>query len=247
MVKIYIFELELPVRDKDKIFLLSELDSSEIKILPNQRGKNFEISLIGQILTKKIVSNETLISKKDILIGKTILGKPIIKRPSGLSLDISISHSGSYLVVGICDSGKIGVDIEILKDLNFGDVRNCLSVSEEKYINSGKEVKQKLENFYEIWTRKESYLKTLGIGLQRPLPITQFSPSHIKPIDEIRHNNQPYYLSTLKEGSFILSVCTTQRQTEHNQIYTKLTPDRLWSFVTDHKLVSSNVQNRQGN
>lgn len=246
MVKIYIFEFELPIRDKDKTFLLSELDSSEIKILPNQRGKNFELSLIGHVLTKKIVSDETHISKKDILIGKTVLGKPIIKRPSGLSLDINISHSGSCLVIGICDSGKIGVDIEILKDLNFGDFKNCLSVSEEKYINSGKEVKQKLENFYEIWTRKESYSKTLGIGLQRPLPITQFSPS-LKPRDEIKHNNQQYYLSTLKEDSFILSVCTTQRQTEHNQIYTKLTPDRLWSFVTDHKLASSNVQNRQGN
>lgn len=234
MVKIYIFELTTPICDKDKSFFLSELDSSEIKILPGLRSKNFEFSLIGHILTKKIVSNETLISKKDILIGKTELGKPIIKRPSGLNLDISISHSGSYLVVGICDIGKIGVDIEILKDLNFGDFRNCLSVSEEKYINSGKEFKQRLENFYEIWTRKESCSKTLGIGLQRPLSITQFSPGHIKPRDEIRHNNQQYYILTLKEDRFILSVCTTHRQTKYNQIYTKLTPDRLLSFVTDN-------------
>ena len=93
MVKIYIFELTLSICDKDRSLFLSELDSSEIKILPGLRSKNFEFSLIGHILTKKIVSNETLISKKDILIGKTELGKPIIKRPSGLNLDISISHS----------------------------------------------------------------------------------------------------------------------------------------------------------
>lgn len=152
MVKIYIFEFTTPICDKDTSLFLSELNSSEIKILPNQRGKDFELSLIGHILTKKIVSNETLISKKDILIGKTEIGKPIIKRPNGLNLDISISHSGSYLVIGICDSGKIGVDIELLKDIDFRVFKNCLSVSEEIYINSGKEITQTLENFYEIWT-----------------------------------------------------------------------------------------------
>ena len=190
MIKIYIFELTQSICDKEKSFLLSELDSSEIKMLPKQRGKDFELSLIGQILAKKIVSNETLTPKKNVLIGKTKLGRPIIKKPSDLNLDISISHSGSCLVIGICDNGKIGVDIELLKDIDFQVFRSCLSVSEEIYINSGKEITQRLENFYEIWTRKEAYLKALGIGLQKPLPITQFYPDHIKPRAKIRHDNQ---------------------------------------------------------
>ncbi len=233
MIKIYIFELTTPISDKDKSFFLSELDSSEIKILPSQVGKDFELSLIGQILAKKIISNETRIPKKNVLIGKTKLGKPIIKKPSDLSFDISISHSGSYLVIGICDGGKIGVDIELLKDIDFRVFRNCLSVSEEIYINSGKEITQRLENFYEIWTRKEAYLKALGTGLQKPLPITEFYPDHAKPRAEIRHDNQQYYLSTLKKDKFILSICTT-RSTAYDQSYTKLTPNKLWSFAADH-------------
>ena len=229
MVKIYIFELTLPICDKDRSFFLSELDNSEIKILPNQRGKNFELSLIGKILVKRIVSNEMLTPKKNVLIGKTKLGKPIIKRPVNLNFDISISHSGNYLVVGICDSGKIGVDIEPLIDIDFRVFRNCLSVSEEMYINSGTEITQRLENFYEIWTRKEAYLKALGIGIQKPLPITQFYPDHAKPRAEIRHNNKQYYLSTSKEDKFILSVCTT-RLFPSDQNYIKLTPEKLRSF-----------------
>lgn len=228
MIKICIFEFTPPFCDKDKFFF--ELDSSEIKILPTQGGKDFELSLIGQILAKKIVSNETLTPKKNVLIGKTKLGKPIIKKPNNLNLDISISHSGSYLVIGICNDGKIGVDIELLKDFDFGVFRNCLSVSEEVYINSGMKITQRLENFYEIWTRKEAYLKALGIGLQKPLPITQFYPDHLKPRAETTHDNQLYYLSTLKEDKFILSVCTT-RSMIYDQSYTKLTLDKLrvWS------------------
>lgn len=240
MVKIYIFELASPIGDKDKSFFLSELDSSEIKILPNRGGKDFELSLIGQILAKKIVSNETLTSRKKILIGKTKLGKPIIKKPVNLNFDISISHSGNYLVVGICDRGKIGVDIELLKDIDFRVFRNCLSVSEEMYINSGKEITQEIENFYEIWTRKEAYSKALGTGLQKPLPITQFYPGNIKPRAVIKHGNQQYHLRTLKKDKFVLSVCTTS-STASDQISTKLTINRLWSFVTDNKMTSSNV------
>lgn len=210
MVKIYIFKLTQPISEKEKSFLLSELDSSEIKTLPKHIDKNFELSLIGKTLTKRIVSNETLTPRKNILFGKTKLGKPIIKKPSNLNLDISTSHSGNYLVVGICDNGKIGVDIELLEAIDFRVFRNCLSVSEEIYINLGKETTQKLEKFYEIWTRKEACLKALGAGLQKPLPIMQFYPNHIKPKAEIRYDNQQYYLSTLKDKKFVLSVCSTR-------------------------------------
>lgn len=237
MLKIYIFELTSPICDKDKSFFLSELDSSEIETLPKLRGKKFEVSLIGQIMTKQIVSNETLIPKENILISKTKFGKPIIKRPSGSNLDISISHSGNYLVIGICDIGKVGIDIELLKNIDFRVFKNCLSVDEERYINSGKEVAQRLANFYEIWTRKEACLKASGIGLQKPLPIMRLYPDRIKLKAEIRYNSQQYYLSTLKKKNFIVSICTT-RPTTYCHSHTKLTPNTL-AFVVNNKMVHS--------
>lgn len=240
MIKIYIFEYTTSISDKEKSFFLTELDDSEIKMLPNQGAKNFELSLIGKVLAKKIIYKETPISNKNIIFGKTKLGKPIIKMPRDLNLDISISHSGNYLVIGICDNGKIGVDIELLQDINFQVYRNCLSTCEEMYINSSKKNKQRIENFYEIWTKKEACLKALGTGLQRPLPTTQFYHNHIKPRTEIIYNNQQFNLSTLKEDKFVLSVCTTGSVTS-DQSYIKLTLDKLWSFVTNHKMTRLNI------
>tara|TARA_B100000745_G_scaffold246183_1_gene168199 strand:+ start:2391 stop:3119 length:729 start_codon:yes stop_codon:yes gene_type:complete len=234
MVKIYILELISPICDKDKSFFLSRLDSSEIKMLPDPEGENYELLLLGKVLVKKVISDETSTPIENILISKTTLGKPIIKSPNNLHLDISISHSGNYLVVGIYDGGKIGVDIELLKSIDFGVLRNCLSTNEEIYINSGQGIGQRLENFYEIWTRKEACSKALGTGLQRPLPITQFYPDHTKPRTEIRHDNQQYYLSTLKEDTFVLSVCTTD-STQYNQIYTKITLDKFRSAIASQK------------
>lgn len=240
MVKIFIFELSPHISEEDITFFLSEIDSSKIKLLQNQGRKDYEISLIGQILSEKVVSYVTHTPEKNILIGKTQLGKPIIKTPNYLNLDLSISHSSNYLVIGICDCGMIGVDIELLKDLDFEIFKNCLSVNEEMYINSGKEIAQRLENFYEIWTRKEACLKTLGIGLQKPLPITQFYTDEIKPRAESRHNNQQFYFSTLKENKFILSVCTT-RSTVYYKNYIELTTDKLRSLVTNSEKTTLNV------
>jgi 4'-phosphopantetheinyl transferase len=230
MIKIYIFGLPLPICDKDKSFLLSKLNNYEIKTLFGRRGKSFELSLFGRVLVKNIVSKETSISKKSILISKTKLGKPIIKKPTNLNIDISISHSDNYLVIGICNHAKIGIDLEIFKNIDLEIFKNCLSVSEEVYINSGERRKQKLENFYEIWTRKEAYLKALGVGLQKPLPITKFYSNYIKPRVDINYNNQQYYFSTLKEGNFILSTCTNKSY-PLDQNYTKFTTDKLWPFI----------------
>lgn len=234
MINVYIFKLTFPINDKDKSFILSKLDSSERKSLPKQEGQKFEHSLVGRILAKKIVSNETLLPQNSVLIGKNKLGKPIIKKPCGSNLDISISHSDNYLVIGLCDNGKIGVDIEFLKDRNFEIINNCLSVDEEKYINLGEGATEKLEKFYEIWTRKEACLKALGTGLQKPLPVTEFYPNHSKARTEIIHNNIKSYLSTVKEDKFILSICITKFSKDcQNYNYIKLTPKKLRTFISE--------------
>lgn len=238
MVKIYILELTSPICDKDKSLLLLELDNSELEMLPNPRGKNFELSLIGKVLAKRIISDTTLTPIRSVLVGKTKLGKPVIKTSDNLNLDISISHSGNYLAIGICDNGQIGIDIELLKDVDFGVLKNCFSVSEEIYINSGKGITQMLENFYEIWTRKEACLKVLGTGLQRPMPITQFYPGQTKPRTEIKYNNQQYHLSTLKEDKFVLTVCTTS-PTVYDHSYTKLTLNTLRFSIRSEEMVGS--------
>jgi len=234
MISIYIFKLTVPLNDRDILFLLSELGNDEIESLSKQKRQNFEHSLVGRILAKKIVSNEMLISNNKVHIGKNKLGKPIIKKPCVSNLDISISHSDNYWAIGISDNGKIGVDIEFLKGRNFETIKNCLSVDEEIYINSGEEIEQRLENFYEIWTRKEACLKALGTGLQKPLPITKFFIDHSKPRTEIIHNNIKYYLSTVKEDKFILSICTTKSSNDCQKYkYLKITPKKLIALISN--------------
>lgn len=88
-------------------------------------------------------------------------GKPYLKHDR---LEFSISHSGNFTVCAFNMNGlEIGVDTEWKKrDVSTSYIRKILTKSELEEV-SGTEAENKI---CEIWTRKESVSKLLGIGLQ---------------------------------------------------------------------------------
>jgi 4'-phosphopantetheinyl transferase len=94
-------------------------------------------------------------------------GKPEVKdRPD---FQYNLSHSGNWVVIG-CASTPVGIDVEEM-DWNPGKEklsRRFFTPDEQDYVfcQTPGEIAQR---FYEIWTAKESYLKYLGIGLQKAL------------------------------------------------------------------------------
>ncbi len=79
---------------------------------------------------------------------------------------VSISHSEGLCLAAISDS-EIGADIEYMKQ---GDeqllrlAKRYFTSEEIKYVE-----KKPYQNFYQIWCRKESYIKYTCEGLSRPL------------------------------------------------------------------------------
>ncbi len=90
-----------------------------------------------------------------------------LKRPywNG-SIDFNISHSGRYVVCVISTIAKIGVDVEEIKDISIIDFTNEFSAEEMKSFLSSDD---SLHSFYSLWTKKEAFLKAIGIGLHVPL------------------------------------------------------------------------------
>ena len=62
--------------------------------------------------------------------------------------------------------GRVGIDIERMKPLNFAEFRSYMTTEEW---NTMQEVSDQLEYFYELWTVKESVIKGEGKGLSIPL------------------------------------------------------------------------------
>ena len=82
------------------------------------------------------------------------------------SIDFNISHSGGYVMCAVNKEGRVGIDIERMKPLNFAEFRSYMTTEEW---NTMQEVPDQLEYFYELWTVKESVIKGEGRGLSIPL------------------------------------------------------------------------------
>jgi 4'-phosphopantetheinyl transferase len=86
-------------------------------------------------------------------------------RPSmeGCRLDFNLSHSGDYVVCAVAAQGRVGIDVEQLREIQLGDFQDILAPSACKRIRSATSRQQA---FFREWTRLEAVLKADGRGLQ---------------------------------------------------------------------------------
>jgi len=97
-------------------------------------------------------------------------GKPQLADPNHQHLAFNLSHSGELALVGLTLKPAIGVDVEELRPL-----RDMLNLAKHTFAPSEYETlnalpsDQHIEGFFNCWTRKEAYIKAIGLGLSQPL------------------------------------------------------------------------------
>jgi len=86
-------------------------------------------------------------------------------RIAGSNLFCSISHSGSAVLVAYSQTGRIGVDIEMLRERDYLKlVEHYFHASEISAFNKLPESARQ-QWFYERWVRKEAHAKASGEGI----------------------------------------------------------------------------------
>lgn len=120
-------------------------------------------------------------------------GKPHIKGCEGFFYNLS--HSGRYVVLAWGNS-EVGVDVQ-----QHGDGVNTQAIA-RRYFTSEEQryMQEDPQRFYEIWSKKESYVKYTGHGLNEGLR----SFSVFETEQTVR------YKYRLLEGGYSLSLCTTE-------------------------------------
>lgn len=96
-------------------------------------------------------------------------GKPELLN-NVIQLKFNLSHSSRRAVVAITKEQEIGVDIEYMQDRFSKNeiVERYFSLREKEEYNRLSE-DQKLQGFYNAWTRKEAFTKAIGQGMTYPL------------------------------------------------------------------------------
>ena len=97
------------------------------------------------------------------------------------NLYFNLSHSGQYAICAFYNS-EIGIDIEQIVNISEPLIREVTTLSEYNFLINLDKTAQK-ENFFRLWTAKESYMKYTGKGLSispKKLEINFASPLTIK-------------------------------------------------------------------
>lgn len=88
-------------------------------------------------------------------------GRPRCTPPA----DVSLSHSGSWVGVALCPDGRVGIDVETVRDVSPSLSRRALSAQELSWLHQAPPGRSRDQRFFRLWTAKEAFLKATGVGL----------------------------------------------------------------------------------
>lgn len=117
--------------------------------------------LLGSYLSRSLAGEEFALEGT---------GKPVLREgSSGERLEFNSSHSGDWVLLGFSRGRSLGVDIERWREIDSESImRDYFSPAEfAAWKNAPPSLKTRV--FFDGWTRKEAYLKALGVGLAKPL------------------------------------------------------------------------------
>ncbi|HEX3022520.1 MAG TPA: 4'-phosphopantetheinyl transferase superfamily protein [Lachnospiraceae bacterium] len=92
-------------------------------------------------------------------------GKPYC---SNFDIHFNISHS-DRMILGVIGNSEVGIDIERITGADIDIAKQFFTEDERNLILSQKDEDIRSKVFFEIWTRKESFLKAIGTGLNTSL------------------------------------------------------------------------------
>jgi 4'-phosphopantetheinyl transferase len=132
------------------------------RIYRYRRWEDMQLSLLGRFLLVLGLKALDCVFKEENL-KYSAYDKPYFEHEN---LKFNISHSGEVVICAISDTDEIGVDIEILQDINIEDYRFQMTDIEWQRIVFAANVKN---SFFDYWTQKEAVIKANGMGFSIPL------------------------------------------------------------------------------
>lgn len=142
-------------------------------------------------------------------------GKPAL---AGHALHFNLSHSGNAMLLAVARHA-VGVDLEQSAGTpaDLASLLELLCHADERVAMEALAPARRGQLFYQLWTRKEAYLKALGTGLSVDSRLVSFAPVDTG-LWQVRHDGMrastPYYCRDLPLGdaAFCAAVCSQQPQ-----------------------------------
>lgn len=142
---------------------ISVLSTDEIQRYHRYKDKKAQYTfLISHIALRLILGKSLNIHPKNLNFAINTYGKPYLKGSN--KLQFNLSHSIKKACIIVSDT-EVGIDVECIRNFNYEEIMTFFSDDESLVIYQQQNKKEKLINFFRIWTQKEALLKCIGTGL----------------------------------------------------------------------------------
>jgi 4'-phosphopantetheinyl transferase len=170
----------------DKLVFLPE--KLKQQALSKRQLLDKQLSIAGKLLLVQLLKNLRL----DKELSLENLKYNAFHRPYfDANVDFNISHSGKMAICCGTITGKIGIDIEYIKETNLDDYTGYFTENEWTHINK---CQNRYDGFYHYWTKKEAVLKAIGTGFHTPLSSVDVSG------ESLIYDDITYHMQTLDIG-----------------------------------------------
>jgi len=157
--------------------------------------QSFAHSLIGDLLVRYLAVQYLGLSNEDLLFRTNQYGKPYLLDPPR-PFHFSLSHSGCWVVCAV-GQNPVGVDVQLMEPVDDDFAQKVMTPEAyEHYLSLPHP--QKLDYFYELWTKLESFIKLTGKGIE-DIPLLGTSNIRRKPV---------YYHCYDLESAYRVTACS---------------------------------------
>lgn len=188
--------LIVPLSD---VFDLELYETLSLLISPDRKVKldNFKfdidkkLGLYADLLIRVAINQDLNIENGDIEFSTNNYGKPFFK--NNQYYYFNVSHTRNMIAVAISNN-PVGVDVEKIGEIDLGIAKRFFTENELNYIEESQD--NTYERFFEIWTKKEAYIKYIDKGLS--VTLNSF---------DVTGKNLSERFYTVGYGKYIINMC----------------------------------------
>jgi 4'-phosphopantetheinyl transferase len=191
---IEVWNIHLPDHQDDTALCRSLLTSEELeraaKFLKPSDAEGF---ILGRGLLRRILADCLRVEPSGLRFNRNAQGKPFLE---GGEIEFNVSHSRDRLLIAVTAGRAVGVDIEFRRSgLNMESIAKRWFAPEEQEFF--KTLEKPEDGFFEIWAKKEAYVKALGAGIYKDLN-TFAVPVGEKPFSPVLGTDGQWFFQTLE-------------------------------------------------
>lgn len=163
----------------------------QARICRNRFDADKKRGLYAALLVRAVACQMLGVPNRTLQFAEGSHGKPyLIGYPD---FHYNVSHTDNAVAVAVCDS-PIGIDIERIKPAPLKIAERYFTAAERAYIYAASSNTDR--RFFEVWTKKEAYIKQTGAGLSAALQ--SFC---------VQSGVPSYFFKTFARGDYLISVC----------------------------------------